>query len=193
MSFPAPSRSNGRRRVVEAAGKRALLKAGKVYLEDLKTQDVTRARGPLAAGHVGALRPLGRAPGDRERGWRRPDLGRENRSALLTLVGHANVVNDAEFSPDGRWVVSCGADHRRPLAVELRRRPHVPARHGSPPGGQVRRRPANRDARPRRQGPRVVLRLLRHARPARSPRQGKACSDRSHLHAEERRRFLTPS
>jgi WD40 repeat protein len=94
--------------VVEARGKRATLKGGKVSLEDLKTGNVTEL--------VGHSRPITSVHFDRS-GERLVTAGEDGDVRIwdartgarqLRLFGHANVVNDAEFSPDGRWVVTAG-------------------------------------------------------------------------------------
>jgi len=95
-------------RVVEARGKRATVDGKTVLVRDLRTGKVT-----LLAGHS---KPITSVHFDRS--GERLVTSSEDRDAriwdartgakLHVLRGHFNVVNDAEFSPDGRWVVTAG-------------------------------------------------------------------------------------
>ncbi len=94
--------------VAEARGKRATVEGDKVLLEDLRTGKVIEL-----VGHSKAITSVHfDSSGERlvtsseDRDARIWDAG--TGAALHTLRGHFNVVNDAEFSPDGRWVVTAG-------------------------------------------------------------------------------------
>jgi len=94
--------------VAEARGKRATVDGKKVLVRDLQTGKVIKLvghSGPITSVHF-------------DRSGDRLVTSSEDRDAriwdartgatLHVLRGHFNVVNDAEFSPDGRWVVTAG-------------------------------------------------------------------------------------
>jgi WD40 repeat protein len=94
--------------VAEAAGKRATVHGSRVTVQDLRTGKAVTL--------VGHSRPITSVNFDRS--GKRLVTSSEDGDAriwdattgvtLHTLRGHFNVVNDAEFSPDGRWVVTAG-------------------------------------------------------------------------------------
>ena len=72
------------------------------------SSEVSDARAPPPRSPRRAVQPRRVSARHRELRPRRTDLGRRDRRAATVLRGHFKVVSDAEFSPDGRWVVTAG-------------------------------------------------------------------------------------
>ena len=96
--------------VAEAKGKRATVDGNKVIVRDLRTGKKTVLLGhrkPVTSVHFDSTgKRLVTSSEDKDaRIW-----DARTGQTLETLRGHFNVVNDAEFSPDGRWVVTAGPE-----------------------------------------------------------------------------------
>ena len=95
-------------RVVETAGKRATVHGKVVVVRDLRSGSEVALKGHTKAVTAVHFDKTGErvVTSSKDRDARIWDArtGHE----LQRLVGHFNVVNDAEFSPDGRWVVTAG-------------------------------------------------------------------------------------
>ncbi|MEK6276084.1 MAG: AAA family ATPase [Actinomycetota bacterium] len=94
--------------VAEAQGKRATVDGERVLVRDVRTGKVIPLVGhsaPVTSVHFdGSGKRLVTSSEDRDaRIW-----DARTGANLHVLRGHFNVVNDAEFSPDGRWVVTAG-------------------------------------------------------------------------------------
>ena len=94
--------------VAEAAGKRATVHGDRVIVEDLRTGKTVTLVGhsqPITSVHFdrSGERLVTSSEDHDARIW-----DAKTGATLHVLRGHFNVVNDAEFSPDGRWVVTAG-------------------------------------------------------------------------------------
>ena len=169
-------------RVAQAGGRRATIDGKNVILTDLNTGKTTRLVGhtkPVTSVHfdsTGAQLVTASEDGT-ARIW-----SAKTGVSEAPLVGQFGVVNDASFSPDGRWVVTAGLvsaglwrSSESSIHTYLRNTDNPTAARFLSDTGDSHDGAGRKD-------PRMDLRLLRHPRRVDPRCQGSSGADRSHLH-----------